>query len=66
MNIEADETPLQKKLNGIAEGIGKLGLTVAILTLIAIITKTIISAATSPPRYDEDDQLINPWGIDFW
>lgn len=47
MNIEADETPLQKKLNGIAEGIGKLGLTVAILTLIAIIIKTCIKTAQS-------------------
>jgi len=57
MNIEADETPLQKKLNGIAEGIGKLGLTVAILTLIAIIIKTCIKTAQS-------DEL--NFDMDFW
>lgn len=36
MNIEAESTPLQRKLDRIAEGIGKLGLAVAILTFIAI------------------------------
>ena len=58
MNIEADETPLQKKLNGIAEGIGKLGVAVAVLTLIAIIVKTLIIACTS-----ETD---GGFGVDFW
>jgi len=42
MNITNDETPLQKKLNRIAEGIGKLGLTVAIMTFIAIVITTLI------------------------
>lgn len=36
MNIADEQTPLQKKLDRIANGIGKLGLAVAILTLIAI------------------------------
>lgn len=42
MNIADEQTPLQKKLDRIANGIGKLGVAVAILTLIAIcITSTI-------------------------
>jgi calcium-translocating P-type ATPase len=57
MNIEAEETPLQMKLNSIAEGIGKVGLTVAILTLLAIIVTTLIKTAKDP---DSD------FGIDFW
>ena len=57
MNIEAEETPLQMKLNSIAEGIGKVGLTVAILTLLAIIITTLIKTAKDP---DSD------FGIDFW
>ena len=36
MNIEKDMTPLQKKLETIAEQIGKLGLYCAILTFIAM------------------------------
>lgn len=42
MNIENDQTPLQKKLDSIAEGIGKLGMAVAILTFIAIVISTLI------------------------
>ena len=59
MNIEADETPLQKKLNSIAEGIGKLGVAVAVLTLIAIIIKTLIIACTA-----EGDE--GGFGVNFW
>ena len=57
MNIEAEETPLQMKLNSIAEGIGKVGLTVAILTLIAIVLTTLIKTARDPT---------SDFGIDFW
>jgi len=42
MNIESDSTPLQKKLDRIAEGIGKLGLAVAILTFIAIVISALV------------------------
>lgn len=42
MNIESEETPLQKKLNSIANGIGKLGVFVAIITFIAIVVSTMI------------------------
>ena len=42
MNIESDQTPLQKKLDRIAEGIGLLGMAVAILTFIAIVISTLI------------------------
>mmetsp|Transcript_26239 Transcript_26239/g.32808 ORF Transcript_26239/g.32808 Transcript_26239/m.32808 type:complete len:360 (-) Transcript_26239:2081-3160(-) len=57
MNIEAEETPLQMKLNSIAEGIGKVGLTVAILTLLAIIITTLVKTVQDP----ESD-----FGINFW
>lgn len=42
MNIESDQTPLQKKLDSIAEGIGLLGMAVAILTFIAIVISNLI------------------------
>ncbi len=42
MNITNEQTPLQKKLDRIAEGIGKLGLLVAILTFIAIVISTLV------------------------
>jgi Ca2+ transporting ATPase len=42
MNIENEQTPLQKKLDSIANGIGKLGVVVAILTFIAIVVTTMI------------------------
>jgi Ca2+ transporting ATPase len=42
MNIESDQTPLQKKLDRIAEGIGLLGMAVAIMTFIAIVISTLI------------------------
>jgi len=41
MNMEADQTPLQKKLDSIANTIGKLGTYVAILTFIAIFIRTL-------------------------
>jgi len=57
MNIEAEETPLQMKLNSIAEGIGKLGLAVALLTLLAIVISTIVTTIKN------DDKNFD---IDFW
>jgi len=45
-----DETPLQKKLEKIAEDIGKFGLVCAILTLLVIILRTVIIWATKKPR----------------
>ena len=50
MNIEADSTPLQKKLDRIAEGIGKLGLAVAILTFIAICIQTLVKTFKDDER----------------
>jgi len=50
MNIENDQTPLQKKLDSIANGIGKLGMYVAILTFIAIVVVTMIKT------FKEDDR----------
>lgn len=41
MNIEAEQTPLQKKLDTIANTIGKFGTYVAILTFIAIVIKAL-------------------------
>ena len=57
MNIEAEETPLQMKLNSIAEGIGKLGVAVALLTLAAIVISTIVKTV-------KDDTL--NFDIKFW
>ena len=40
--MEADQTPLQQKLATIADQIGKVGLTVAILTFITMTVKYIL------------------------
>jgi magnesium-transporting ATPase (P-type) len=50
MNIEGEQTPLQKKLDSIANGIGKLGVVVAILTFIAIVVSTVIKTFRSDDR----------------
>ena len=50
MNITNDQTPLQKKLDRIAEGIGKLGVCVAILTFIAIVVTTLIKTFKDDSR----------------
>ena len=53
MNIESDQTPLQKKLDRIAEGIGLLGVAVAILTFIAIcISNLIITFKDDEKEFD--------------
>jgi len=50
MNIESEQTPLQKKLDSIANGIGKLGFVVAILTFIAIVITTMIKTFQDDTR----------------
>lgn len=50
MNITNEQTPLQKKLDRIAEGIGKLGVLVAILTFIAIVVFTLIKTFKDDKR----------------
>ncbi len=50
MNITNEQTPLQKKLDRIAEGIGKLGLLVAILTFIAIVISTLVKTVKDDKR----------------
>lgn len=45
-----DETPLQKKLEKIAEDIGKFGLVCAVLTLLVIILRTLIIYFTKKPK----------------
>jgi calcium-translocating P-type ATPase len=55
MNIEAESTPLQKKLDRIAEGIGKLGVAVAILTFIAIVISALVAVFKDEDRdFDMD------------
>ena len=50
MNIDNEETPLQMKLNSIANGIGKLGVFVAIFTFIAIVISAMISTFKDPNK----------------
>ncbi len=50
MNITNEQTPLQKKLDRIAEGIGKLGVLVAILTFIAIVISTLVKTIQDDKR----------------
>lgn len=45
LNIEEEETPLQAKLETIANEIGKIGVYVAILTFIVMTIKLIINTA---------------------
>lgn len=55
MNIEAESTPLQKKLDRIALGIGYLGMLVALLTFIAITIQCIVDVATNDEKeFDMD------------
>ena len=50
MNISNEQTPLQKKLDRIAEGIGKLGVLVALLTFIALVITTLIKTFKDDKR----------------
>lgn len=54
LNIEEDVTPLQAKLETIANEIGKIGVYVAILTFIALTIKLIVSSVK-----DEDQNLVS-------
>lgn len=47
LTIEEEATPLQEKLETIANEIGKIGVYVAILTFIAMTIKLIITTAVS-------------------
>lgn len=47
MNIESEQTPLQRKLDSIAESIGKLGVIVAVLTFIASVVILLINCFTN-------------------
>lgn len=55
MNIENESTPLQKKLDRIALGIGYLGMIVAVLTFIAICIQAIVTVVTDDEKeFDMD------------
>ena len=56
MNIEKDLTPLQKKLETIAEQIGKLGLYCAILTFIAMSIRLLCKIFLAHSRQLDDGQ----------
>lgn len=56
MNMESDQTPLQKKLDSIANTIGKLGTYVAILTFIAIVIRTLCIVFIKKEREFVDEQ----------
>ena len=58
MNIEKDLTPLQKKLETIAEQIGKLGLYCAILTFIAMSIRLLCKIFLAHTRTLDDGQNI--------
>lgn len=58
LNIEDEETPLQGKLETIANEIGKIGVYVAILTFIVMTIKLIINTAI-------DDANVNQKIINF-
>ena len=56
MNIEKDMTPLQKKLETIAEQIGKWGLYCAILTFIAMVIRLLCKIFLAHSRQLDDSQ----------
>ena len=51
LNIEEEETPLQQKLETIANEIGKIGVYVALLTFIAMTEKLIVDTTSDPSRF---------------
>ena len=53
LTIEEEATPLQEKLETIANEIGKIGVYVAILTFIAMTIKLIITTAVSDASVSE-------------
>lgn len=50
LTMEAESTPLQKKLATIADQIGKLGMLVALLTFIAMVVRTFINVYVIEPE----------------
>jgi len=52
---EDDETPLQKKLEKIAEDIGKFGLVCAIFTLIVMVVRAVINVLTDKRKWNKND-----------
>ena len=58
MNIEEDQTPLQNKLDTIANQIGYLGFAVAILCFIIVCVRTMLSIFWSQERSLTDNQNI--------
>ena len=56
MTMESDQTPLQKKLDSIANTIGKLGTYVAVLTFIAITIRTMCLVFLKHQREFTDEQ----------
>ncbi len=59
LNIEDEETPLQGKLETIANEIGKVGVYVAVLTFIVMTIKLIISTALN-------DSSVRIQNVDFF
>ena len=58
MNIEEDQTPLQNKLDTIANQIGKLGFAVAILVFIIVCVRTMLAIFWEQERSLTDNQNI--------
>jgi len=58
MNIEGDDTPLQKKLATIADQIGKLGTAIAVLCFIIVCVRTMLSIFWEQERSLTDNQNI--------
>ncbi len=59
LNIEEDETPLQEKLETIANEIGKIGVYVAILTFIAMSVNLVIKIALDDTRKITDMSTVS-------
>lgn len=58
LTMEADQTPLQKKLATIADQIGKLGMAVALMTFVAMVVRTIIKVYVTEPDTEKKGGVI--------
>jgi magnesium-transporting ATPase (P-type) len=58
LTMEADQTPLQKKLATIADQIGKLGMAVALMTFVAMVVRTIINVYVTNPDTEKKGGVI--------
>lgn len=63
MNVEEADTPLQLKLNYIAELIGKVGLTTAILTLLVLLAYIIVNLISRGWEAEDAGKIINSFII---